>query len=114
MKKIWAIALLGFIILPSAAQAISIDSGLGNTLEMGTADLESTVINIIQWALGLLGLIAVVMIIASVIIAATSSDADRADKAKKTIIATVIGLVVIILAWAIVTFVDNTGNDLTN
>jgi hypothetical protein len=56
----------------------------------------------------LLGLIAVVMIIGSGFIAATSPSEDRAATAKRVIVGAVVGLVIIILAWATVTFVVGT------
>ncbi len=112
MKKLFRIATLGILLLPVSASAVTIDN-VGSTLGLGSADLKQTVINIIQWVLGLLGLIAVVMIILGSIIAATSADSDRGEAAKRTITAAVIGLIVILLAWAIVTFVIGATSNVT-
>lgn len=98
---------------PIYAHALTIE-GVGGTLGFGSADLKNTTVNIIQWALGLLGLIAVTIIIIGSIIAATSSDSDRGDAARKTIIAAIVGLIVILISWAIVTFVIGTTTNVTS
>lgn len=102
-----------FLATPLAVKGVTVED-LGTTLTLGTADLKATVINILQWVLGLLGLIAVAMIIYGVFGAITAGgNEDKAAFAKKTIIAAVIGLVVILLAWAIVVFVVNTTANVT-
>lgn len=95
---------------PAHASTFSVES-VGSQLGLGGADLKTTVINILQWVLGILALVAVTMIITSVVIAATSS--ERAEAAKKTIAGAVIGLVIVLLAWAIVLFVANTTSNVT-
>lgn len=78
----------------------------GTTFGLGTADLQSTVVKIVQWVLGFLGLIALIMIIYGVFGAIFSGgNEDKMAFAKKTIVAAVIGLIVVLIAWAIVTFV---------
>ena len=100
--------------LPAVAFAqISVDPNDSATFGLGSADLETTVINIVQWVLGLLGLIAIIMIIASVIIGATAKEEERAEKAKKALIGSIVGLVIILVAWAIVTFVIGSATELT-
>lgn len=99
--------------LPLLAHALTIES-VGGTLGLGSSDLKQTTVNIIQWVLGLLGLIAVTMIIIGSIIAATSSDSDRGEAARKTIIAAIVGLIVILISWAIVTFVIGTTTNVTS
>jgi hypothetical protein len=111
MNKKTLTSLLTFTVLaiPFLASAVTVDPSLGSTLSLGTADLESTVITIIQWVLGFLGLIAVIMIIWGVVGALTAGgNEDKFAFAKKTIIAAIVGLVVILIAWAIVTFVVKT------
>ena len=115
MKKISKIAFWSFlsaaILLPTAAGALSFED-LGTTLDLGTSDLKSTVISILQWALGLLALVAVVMIIAGGFMWMTAGgNEEKIEKAKKLISAAVIGLIIVLLAWAIVIFVVGvTGN----
>jgi len=101
------------LLAPVAAGALTVDD-LSGTLELGTADLESTVINIIQWALGLLGLVAVVMILIGGFQWMTAGgNEEKVASAKKIISAAVIGLIIILLAWAIVIFVVNTASTAT-
>jgi len=109
-KKIIILFLCGIFLFPSLALAqtsYSIED-LGGSIGLGTSDLKSSVINIIQWVLGILALVCVIMIISAGFIAATASESDRTDKAKKVIIGAVIGLVIVLLAWAIVIFVAGT------
>ncbi len=69
-------------------------------------DLSSTATNIINIIIGIVGFIAVVMIIIGGISYSTSAgDAGKVKKAKDTIMYGIIGLVVAILAFAIVNFV---------
>ncbi len=71
-----------------------------------TGDLMTTVNTIINVALGVIGLVAVVMIIMGGLNYTTSAgDAAKVKKAKDTIMYGVIGLVVALLAFAIVNFV---------
>ena len=72
----------------------------------GNTDLEGNVINIINGVIGVLGLVAVVVVIIGGVQYMTSSgDAGKVKKAKDTILYGIIGLVVCILAFAIVNFV---------
>lgn len=112
MKKFLLATVISAGLLPFAAHALSLENA-GATLTLGTADLKGTVLNIVKLVLGLLGLIAVIMIIFSGIIAATSDNEDRAATAKKVIVGAVAGLVIVLLAWAIVTFVFRTTVNVT-
>jgi hypothetical protein len=115
MKKLLSALTLGTtaLFLPLTARAAVTVENVGSSLGLGSADLKQTVINITQWALGLLGLIALIMIIYSIVVAATSDDSDRAAKAKSGIVAAMVGLVIILIAWAIVTFVIGTTRNVT-
>lgn len=96
----------GLALFASKAQALSIDTGIGETLGLGSADLLDVVINVVQWILGLLGLVAVmVMIYGGIIWLTSAGNEQKIAKAKKIIINGLIGLVIILLAWAIVYFV---------
>ena len=69
-------------------------------------DLWTTVNNIINWVLGIVGFIAVVMIIVGGInYTLSAGDASKVKKAKDTILYGIIGLVIALLAAAIVNFV---------
>ena len=72
----------------------------------GKTDLQGNVINIINGVIAALGLVAVVIIIIGGVQYMTSSgDAGKVKKAKDTILYGIIGLVICILAFAIVNFV---------
>ena len=69
-------------------------------------NLDQSIINIINAVIGVLGLVAVVVIILGGVQYMTSTgDAGKVKKAKDTILYGVIGLVICILAFAIVNFV---------
>ncbi len=72
----------------------------------GAGDLVATVTQIINFIIGILGIVAVVVIIIGGFGYMTSSgEAAKVKKAKDTILYGVIGLVVCVLAFAIVNFV---------
>ena len=103
----------GALVLPPAASALTIEN-VGGTLTLGSADLKETVVNIITFVLGLLGLIAVIMILYGGFIWLTAGgNEDKVDSAKKIISAAAVGLVVILISWAIVQFVINTTSNVT-
>ncbi len=114
-KLLIAIVCLLVVAVPLISSAVTINPNLGSTLTLGTADLESTVIKIIQWALGFLGLIAVIMIIYGgfMLLTVGQGNADRAASSKTIIIAASVGLVIILIAWSIVTFVVKTTTTVT-
>lgn len=88
----------------ASATAYTIDD-VGSSVGLGTSDLKTSVVNIISWVLGIMALIAVALIIFAGFIAATSQGEERGEKAKQVIVAAVIGLVIILISWAIVVFV---------
>ncbi len=70
------------------------------------ADIKDVAINVINGVVAVLGLVAVVFIIVGGINYMTSAgDSGKVEKAKKTILYSVIGLVICVLAFAIVNFV---------
>lgn len=116
MKKI-AVSLtaLTLLVVPAVAMAQVNVGNYGPTFGLGTADLESTIVNVIQWVLGFLGLIAVIMILVGGFQWLTSGgNEEKVASAKKVISAAVIGLIVVLLAWAIVIFVVSQTNTWTN
>ena len=115
MKKLTAgLITLAVLFVPAAALAQVGTGNYGPTFGLGTADLESTVVNIIQWVLGFLGLIAVIFILYGGFLWLTSGgNEDKISKAKKTITAAVVGLIIVLLAWAIVIFVVGQTNTWT-
>ena len=72
----------------------------------GGDDLQGNILNIINVIIGILGVVAVVVIIFGGVQYMTSAgDSSKVKKAKDTILYGVIGLIVCILAAAIVNFV---------
>lgn len=80
--------------------------GAGATGQEGGAEVEdsvSTVTNVLLFLLGIVAVIAIV--IGGIMYAASAGDPGKAKAAKDTILYAVIGLIVAILAYAIVNFV---------
>lgn len=80
--------------------------GFAGTAGLGTADLPTTIASIIRTILGFLGIIAVVIILFGGFKWMTSGgNEDKVKEAKKLIISGIIGLVIVISAFAIASFV---------
>ncbi len=78
----------------------------GASVGLGTADLKTTIINIIKWILGILALTALVFIIYGGVIWLTSAgNPEKIQKAKRIILNAVIGMIIVLISWAIVIFV---------
>lgn len=72
----------------------------------GGNSVDERIITIINAVIGVLGLVAVIVIIIGGVQYMTSSgDAGKVKKAKDTILYGIIGLIIVILAFAIVNFV---------
>lgn len=95
-----------------AATPFSIEN-IGGSLGLGTADAKTSAVNIINWVLGILALAAVAMIIFAGFIAATASSEERGTKARQVIVGALVGLVIVLLAWAIVSFTLGTASNVT-
>ena len=92
--------------IPPASAQVTVDPDIGTTFGLGTADLEQSAIEIVQWLLSVLALVSVVMIIVGGFRWMFSSgNEERIDSAKKTISSAIIGLIIVLLSWAIITFV---------
>lgn len=100
------IALFVFIIaLPVYAQdRFGVEYGAGSGLS--TQDVRTTIANIIRYALGVIGAIFLVLIIYGGVTWMTAGGQEqKVEKAKKIITNATIGLIIIFLAFAIVSFV---------
>ncbi|MDO8668554.1 MAG: hypothetical protein Q7K35_05750 [bacterium] len=74
----------------------------------GSGDLRVIIANVIRAVLGFLGILAVCIIIyAGFIWMTAGGEADRVERAKKILINGVIGLILVVASFAIVTFVLN-------
>jgi len=115
MKKLFRFTVMFTVIfmavaafaLPAMAQP---DLGLNYATNLGLAsqngDVRDTAVDIVKYLMTFLGIIAVVIILIGGFRWMTAGgNEDRIASAKKTIIAGAIGLIVILAAFAIVTFV---------
>ena len=73
-----------------------------------TTDLNSMIKNVLNWIFGVIGIVAVIMIIIGGFnMMISSGDPGKVKKGKDTILYGIIGLVIALLAFAIVNFVIN-------
>lgn len=117
LKKIGLSLALGTVMaLPfagsvHAAQKVTptefgLDSAFTSTVGLGDANLKDTIGQLINVALGFLGIIAVIIILFGGFKWMTAGGNDeKVGEAKKLIIAGIIGLAIILSAYAITTFV---------
>lgn len=97
---LWALPLV------AAAQTLDLGIDYGTGTGLGTKDIRTTVADIINVALGLLGIVAVVIVLAGGFTWMTAAgNEEKVDKAKKMIFAGIIGLAIILSAYAIARFV---------
>ncbi len=83
-----------------------LNSNFGNATGLGSGDLNDTIGAIIRAALGFLGVIAVVIILFGGFKWMTAGgNEEKTGEARKLIIAGIIGLAIILSAYAIATFV---------
>ena len=71
----------------------------------GDSGLIKTVVNVLLWAVGILSVI--VIIFSGFRYITSSGDASKTKSAQSTLIYSVVGLIVAIMAWAIVNMVIN-------
>lgn len=122
-KRVFAglmtLAVMSLVALPAMAQLPDDPFGVNNVnnnLGLSGADLKLTIIAIIQVILGFLGLLAVIIILWGGFIYMTAAgDTAKVDKAKQMIISGIIGIIIILSAWAITSFViSGVGNALNS
>ena len=113
-RKISAIGTsAGLLLLPLVTKAGTLDTSLGlsagnvgSATGLGTQDVRQTIGRIINVALSLLGIIVLVIIIYGGFLWMTAGgNDDRVAEAKKWIFGGIIGLVIILSAYAIASFV---------
>jgi hypothetical protein len=113
VKKISAIgSTIGLLVLPLASRA-ALDPTLGlsngnvaSATGLGSQDVRQTIGKIINVALSLLGIVVLVIIIYGGFLWMTAGgNDDKVSEAKKWIFGGIIGLVIILSAYAIASFV---------
>lgn len=117
LQKIVAIFVMAFCLLavagPALAQGGVINAGslgLSYATEtgLGTKDVRTTIAQIIKVAMGLLGIVAVVIILIGGFTWMTAGgNDDKIAEAKKWLFAGVIGLAIILSAYALASFIIN-------
>ncbi len=110
LTKVAAVgATVAVVALPAIAMAQGgVDLGLnyGTEIGLGTEDVRTTIGRVIRAFMGLLGIVAVLLILYGGFKWMTAGgNSEQVDEAKKIIISGVIGLIIIMSAYAIATFV---------
>jgi hypothetical protein len=116
-KYLVSLAILGLLVLPlltlpTLAQTVNDPYGINNTnntlqgtLGGSNQDLRTVIARVINFALGFLGIIAVVIILFGGFKWMTAAgNEDKVAEARKLLVAGIIGLVIILAAWALSTF----------
>lgn len=108
--KISTTVLMSLALLTVAGNALAIDWGLNYAANvgLGTQELRSVAVSVIQTLLGVLGVLSLIIVLIGGFKWMTSGgNEEGVGSAKKTIAAGIVGLVIIFFAYAIVTFVFN-------
>ncbi len=109
LRNLLATIILGAVFfVPSLVQAQTPDFGLGygSAIGLGTQDIRETVARIIKIVLGVLGIIVTLIIIyAGYVWMTAAGNEQRVSMAKKILINGVIGLLIIILAYALTVWI---------
>ena len=119
MKK-YSIIILALILFPIFSQAVlaaapNLGVEYANNLGLtgNNEDPRDAIVSIVRYFMTFLALIAVLVIIYGIVGAAGAGGNEEAGaKAKRAIIAGIVGLVVILAAFAIVQFVINTTSNI--
>ncbi|KPJ85033.1 hypothetical protein AMJ57_04660, partial [Parcubacteria bacterium SG8_24] len=108
LRKTSVTAAVGGALLWAFPVLAQVDLGLeyATTIGLGTTDIRTTIGMIISYFLGLLGLVAVViMLYAGFLWMTAGGNEEKVSKAKRWMINGVIGLVIILSAYAITSFI---------
>jgi len=86
----------------------------GENIGFADVDPRTIVARLIKVAMGFMGIVMVLMIISGgTLMMISGGDVEKVKRAKKTIINAVIGLIIMLSAYGIVTFVINIFDDKT-
>ena len=111
IKNLVVFAMLSIFALPmvTMAQSVNLDVGaneVADSIALGNADPRTTVAKLINVAMLFLGIIAVAIVLAGGFKWMTAGgNEDKVGEAKKLMGAGVIGLVIVLSAWAIAQFI---------
>jgi len=109
MKKLYRLAYLAPLALATQANAQGISIDFPQSFAgFSSQDIKTTIENIIRIIVGFLGIITIIIILAGGFKwIASGGNEDKIAEAKKLISAGVVGLVVVLAAYAIASFVVN-------
>lgn len=120
-KKIFFLFLLAggmFLFRLVFAQDLGLEvaeNNFGGTLGESGTDLRSVIVNIINIALGFLGIVAIgIVLYAGFLWMSSNGEEEKVTRAKQILKAGAIGLLIILSAWTIVTFVISKISGSTN
>ncbi|MDP2685355.1 MAG: pilin [bacterium] len=119
MRNILLILLFIALITPNvvfAASAFEFDPGnrLATTLDVPTQNPRIIYINVLRWSLGLLGLVGVsVVLIGGFTWMTAAGNEEKIGKAKKILTYAIIGLIIIVSAFVLVSTVIDTAADVS-
>lgn len=96
------------VVMPAAVGAASIDFGINYAanIGLGTRDVRDTIASLIKTAMGLLGIVATVLVLyGGFQWMIAGGEEKKVDAAKKTIYMGIIGLLIILSAYGIASYV---------
>ena len=107
-KHLLSLGILTFLFVPMLAFAQDANFGTNflTGVGLGTQNIQVTIVNLIRVALGILGVVVLIIIIAGGFRWMTAGgNEENVAQAKKIISAGVIGLLIIIVAYALTTWI---------
>jgi hypothetical protein len=109
MKKIFYTGFLFLLTIPQIASAdVELDKAVAGTPLAEKGNINIFIGSIIQTFLGLLGIIFIVMVIYAGFLRMTASgEAEKVQKSNQMITAAIIGLLIVLGAYTITTFILN-------
>jgi len=88
---------------------------LANILKLPSGDPRETVVRLINVSLGFLGIVFLILILkGGFLFMISGGQKEKTEQARGSIVNAIIGLIIILSAWSIVTFVINSLLDATN
>ena len=110
------LSLSAALLVPAQAlAAASIGLEVGGSTGLGTRDLKETIVRVVNVILGFLGILAVLLILYGGFKWMTAAgNEEKVGEAKKVIGAGIVGLVVILTAYAVAQFVISNLQSATN
>ncbi|MFA6322753.1 MAG: IPT/TIG domain-containing protein, partial [Candidatus Buchananbacteria bacterium] len=109
------ILIIGSFFVASSVLALDVGLQYGNTLGLGTQDLRVTIMNVVRILLGFLGIVALLIALyGGFLWLSSAGNEEKIALGKKVLTGAVIGLVIIFLAFSIVSFIVNMLGQATN